>query len=131
MFLAGVHVEIRKYGCKYCEEKFNDSRSLKLHTRSHTGEKRRTANFYYHFFYDKTNNFVIISAFKCRFCAEQFVRSSDLNKHLRSHLGENIYECNECPISFPKIKDLREHRDAAHYNKGNKVHETIQNETEI
>src|SRR5277367_3799788 len=77
----------RKYACDTCEKWFPHPSHLKIHERSHTGDK----------------------PFKCAECGQRFSHKSNLTKHLRIHAVETPYQCRHCPKKFKTSSELRQH----------------------
>ncbi|XP_052823945.1 uncharacterized protein LOC106883442 [Octopus bimaculoides] len=73
--------------CTECGRQCTRQYDLKVHTRTHTGER----------------------PYKCRFCKRGFAISRNLVAHLRIHTGERPYQCNTCNKSFTQQSALRTH----------------------
>ena len=73
--------------CLHCGKMFSRAADLRLHMRTHTGER----------------------PYKCDICPKAFAQSSHLTKHRRVHTGERPYKCALCDLSFTQSSNLKKH----------------------
>ncbi|CAG9858007.1 unnamed protein product [Phyllotreta striolata] len=82
-----THTGEKPFECKYCEKRFYHSSHLREHIRRHTGEK----------------------PFQCAVCSKRFTIKGELTMHMKSHTGEKPYACNCCDRRCLTSADLKVH----------------------
>uniref|UniRef100_H3BCZ7 GDNF inducible zinc finger protein 1 n=1 Tax=Latimeria chalumnae TaxID=7897 RepID=H3BCZ7_LATCH len=82
-----THTGDKPYGCTECEAKFSQPSALKTHIRIHTGEK----------------------PFVCDECGARFTQNHMLIYHKRCHTGERPFMCETCGKSFASKEYLKHH----------------------
>ncbi|KAJ1156409.1 hypothetical protein NDU88_009128 [Pleurodeles waltl] len=86
-----THTGDKPYGCTQCEARFSQPSALKTHMRIHTGEK----------------------PFSCDDCGARFTQNHILIYHKRCHTGERPFMCETCGKSFAS-KEYLKHHDRIH-----------------
>ncbi|XP_032882105.1 GDNF-inducible zinc finger protein 1 [Amblyraja radiata] len=82
-----THTGDKPYECTVCHAKFSQPSALKVHLRVHTGEK----------------------PFACDECGARFTQNHMLIYHKRSHTGEKPFMCETCGKSFASKEYLKHH----------------------
>ncbi|XP_078462438.1 GDNF-inducible zinc finger protein 1-like [Lampetra planeri] len=82
-----THTGDRPYHCTECAARFSQVSSLKVHQRTHTGEK----------------------PFVCEDCGARFTQNHMLIYHKRIHTGERPFMCETCGKSFASKEYLKHH----------------------
>ena len=86
--------------CPYCQKDFGLALTLKIHLRTHTGEK----------------------PFGCPHCSKTFSQNGNLKSHVKTvHLGERPYQCPHCDRAFGRTDSFNRHVRSEHF--GEKPHQ--------
>ncbi|XP_035828825.1 uncharacterized protein LOC101846254 [Aplysia californica] len=105
-----------KYKCEVCGSEFSQKVQLKVHKRTHTGEKPyncevcgATFSRIGHLQIHKRRH-TGEKPYKCEVCGLQFAQSVQLKIHKRTHTGEKPYKCEVCGSSFSRNDHLKVHK---------------------
>lgn len=82
-----IHLGI-KFECEVCHRKMSSKEHLRLHMRTHTGERPAV----------------------CSVCGKGFKRNDALTEHMRIHTGHRPYVCEMCGKGFTQKQALNTHK---------------------
>uniref|UniRef100_A0A131YJ40 SCAN domain-containing zinc finger protein n=1 Tax=Rhipicephalus appendiculatus TaxID=34631 RepID=A0A131YJ40_RHIAP len=77
-----------KHKCSFCNYSSDRKAHVKMHERTHTGER----------------------PYACYICQKGFYRADDVETHMRVHTKEKPYECEECGQRFNVSSNLNRHK---------------------
>ena len=75
------------FQCYHCNKIFPVKERLRLHLRTHTGER----------------------PYSCKLCNKTFARVGQLAQHSRSHSGARPHRCDKCSAAYSCITNLKTH----------------------
>lgn len=78
--------------CQICGKLCGTPANLRIHGRTHTGER----------------------PYKCGLCGKGFINTSNLKVHMRTHTREKPYKCNLCDKHFSHINNKKLHMATYH-----------------
>lgn len=82
------HTGERPYECTVCLKRFTQKGNLDTHMRKHTGDR----------------------PFKCEVCNRGFTQKGNMETHMRLHTGEKPFQCPLCSKRFYQQGGLRNHK---------------------
>ena len=90
-----VHSEERPFVCTHCDKTFKEEHNLKKHLDIH------------------------LRPFHCPYCERTYVLETDLDEHVKIHpfTLDGKFQCHECSLFFPSVKDLSQHKYRMHSSK--------------
>ncbi|XP_067277911.1 uncharacterized protein [Pseudorasbora parva] len=101
--------------CTYCSKWFKCFSQLKIHQRSHTGEKPYRCTLCGKQYIQKGHLYTHQRThtgekpYRCAVCGKGFIQKCTLDMHLRSHTGEKPYTCIKCGKGFTTKFNLNKH----------------------
>lgn len=81
-----------KHRCHICKKEFAWPKSLKIHLRTHTGER----------------------PYECDVCGKSFTRSDSLKAHRNTHGDVRVLQCHLCEATFLSDRGLIQHQQEEH-----------------
>ena len=101
--------------CTICEKRYSSKGSLKIHMRSHLGEKPHSCSLCQKLFKSKNGlkGHLLIHAGDrrhiCSICGQGFVQAGQLNSHMTRHSSEKTHACEICQNMFKTKSELKNH----------------------
>ncbi|XP_043223727.1 zinc finger protein 2 homolog isoform X8 [Amphibalanus amphitrite] len=103
------------FKCEWCQYSTNSSHIIKLHRKTHTGERPHRCDICGKTFaqqsYLKTHYHIHTgrTPFKCDVCEKSFNQPSALTRHRRVHAGEKAHQCEQCGATFTQLSSHKSH----------------------
>ncbi|XP_042233532.1 zinc finger and BTB domain-containing protein 46-like isoform X3 [Homarus americanus] len=84
-----THTGERPYACQYCPSRFIQTNALRKHLLTHTRDK--------------------VMLHQCTYCSYSTPRKATLIIHMRTHTEEKSYSCKYCTLQFSSSSALQSH----------------------
>jgi uncharacterized Zn-finger protein len=84
-----IHLQMKPFTCPICGKRFAQGGNMKVHMRTHTGERQ----------------------YQCSVCQKNFPRSQDLRRHMLTHSQEKPYKCSRCDYACISKGQLKTHEN--------------------
>ncbi|KAF7689178.1 zinc finger protein 235-like isoform X1 [Silurus meridionalis] len=107
---------LRPHVCEVCEKGYPTHSALKVHMKSHSGDKPFRCELCGNCFKTKGNLKCHQSIhtgqrpFRCAYCQMCFYHKTHLKKHERVHTNEKPYVCSVCEKGFITVSALKQHQ---------------------
>ncbi|XP_053622786.1 zinc finger protein 391-like isoform X4 [Plodia interpunctella] len=102
--------------CDVCRRQFKRAENLKVHYRTHTGEKPFHCKVCHYRCSQKADLLIHMRThtgekpFQCYVCQMVFSVRSSLSRHSRTHTGEKPFQCEVCQSAFRERTHLLDHK---------------------
>ncbi|KFB46350.1 AGAP004651-PA-like protein [Anopheles sinensis] len=112
---SGTAVQTKNYICNVCQKRFSKAIYLKVHYRTHTGEKPYACDICFKSFTQASSLnthkrlHFNVKPFVCEICNQQYTSAGNYKVHLRTHTQEKPYACSYCDKRFSQHSSKKMH----------------------